>query len=336
MSDVSALVLSLGEDYTERALASVRDQTRPVAETVVVRGVSPFHRAFNSGLARVRTAFFVQVDADMILDATCVADLRLCVADHVGIVVGHLRDPLLGRLVGIKLFRTQCFERLQFRDTISFDTDFVGDMERQGWTTVYALKYAGESPAGLHVFGDHRPDYTPHYTFCKYVIEGARYRYRKAGGGIRHLFWLLQSSRHPLATTATVAAAHGIFLKDERDLLQPYPRDGEAEFLQEFLAGSGMASGADAHPEDLAQGDVRTGFKRAYALGTRLRQAHAGAAFQAWLDRLRSQHGVAPWVASVGLCHGLFTEQYTDAAADEDFATLVALLPPRSLAMGRP
>ena len=336
MSDVSALVLSIGEAYTERALASVRVQTLRVADTVVVRGVSPFHRAFNSGLARLRTPFFVQVDADMILDAACVADLRACVADRVGIVVGHLRDPLLGRLVGIKLFRTRCFERLQFRDTISFDTDFVGDMERQGWTTVYALKYVGESPAGWHVLGDHRPDYTPHYTFCKYVIEGARYRYRKAGGGIRHLFQLLQSSRHPLATTATVAAAHGIFLKDEHDLLQPYPRDAESELLQKFLSGTGTVLGADAHPEDLTQGDFRVGFKRAYALAIRLRRARAGAAFQSWLEHVRSQRGVAPWLATVGLCHGLFAEQYSEAAADADFTTLLELLPPQPPAIGRP
>src|SRR5262245_15536075 len=119
ISDVTALVLSLGEDYTERAIASVRRQSLPPAEIIVVRGISPFHRAFNSAVPRVRTEFFIQVDADMILDSTCIADLRRCISDKVGIVLGHLRDPLLGRVVGIKLFRKQCFDRVKLRDSLS-------------------------------------------------------------------------------------------------------------------------------------------------------------------------------------------------------------------------
>src|SRR5262249_15375726 len=131
-NDVTALVLSIGEAYTERAIASVRRQTRPAADIVVVRGIHPFHRALNEGARRVHTPFFVQVDADMVLDATCIADLRACIADGVGIVVGHLRDPLQRRTVGIKLFRTCCFEAVQFMDSLSPDTDFGAVLEARG------------------------------------------------------------------------------------------------------------------------------------------------------------------------------------------------------------
>ena len=62
MSDVTALVLSIGEDYTNRAMASVQRQTLRAAETIVVRGISPFYRALNDGAVRVRTPFFIQVD----------------------------------------------------------------------------------------------------------------------------------------------------------------------------------------------------------------------------------------------------------------------------------
>ena len=51
-------------------------QTLPVADTIVVRGVSPFHCALNAGAAQVRTPFFVQVDADMTFDDTCLEDVR--------------------------------------------------------------------------------------------------------------------------------------------------------------------------------------------------------------------------------------------------------------------
>ncbi|MGH7963152.1 MAG: hypothetical protein ACRERD_15195 [Candidatus Binatia bacterium] len=327
MSDVTALVLSLGEDYTDRAIASVRRQAFPAVETIVVRGISPFHHAFQSGVACVRTAFFIQVDADMILDSTCIKDLRDCVSDGVGIIVGHLRDPLLNRAVGIKLFRTQSCGRVRHRDSVSSETDFVGDIEREGWTTVYALQYSEASPARWHTFGEHCPDYNPHYTFCKFVRDGAKARYRKAGGGIRGLFRQLQTSAHSAATVAAIAAAHGIFVKERRDLHGPYTHSEESEFLERFLMAPKGAEAAPAIHGDLVQGDLRKGFKRSFELGIRLRRYSASTTFLTCLRQLHQQGDVASWVTLVGLCHGLFVDEYNDAEAEEAFALLRELLP---------
>ena len=73
--DVTALLLTVGEPYAERALASIQRQTMPAAAVIAVRDVIPFHRALNQGAAQICTPFFVQVDADMILDVSCFADL---------------------------------------------------------------------------------------------------------------------------------------------------------------------------------------------------------------------------------------------------------------------
>ena len=51
--DVTAVVLSVGEPYTERALASVQRQVPAAADVVIVRGTVPFHRALNAGAGRV-------------------------------------------------------------------------------------------------------------------------------------------------------------------------------------------------------------------------------------------------------------------------------------------
>jgi len=319
--------LSIGEDYTERAIASVQRQTLPAAEIIVVRGISPFYRALNSGAARVRTAFFIQVDADMILDDTCVEDFRSCVSDGVGIVVGHLRDPLLGRIVGIKLFRTQCFDRVQLYDSTSPETNFVRDILREGWTTVYALKYKEDSPAGLHVFGEHRPDYNPFYTFCKYVREGAKAWYRKAGGGLRGVFRQLQTSGHDAAMIATIAAAHGIFVREDRDLYGPFEQSEGFEFLERFLRSPQKGEDPPVVQGDLVQRDFRKGFKRSYELGIHLRQHYAPSAFMTCMRQLHQEGGIASWVALVGLCHGLFVDEYREAEAEEAFALLRDLLP---------
>src|SRR4030095_11559049 len=167
-------------------------------------------RALNEGAAQIRTPFFVQVDADMILDVDCFADLRGCIAERVGTVIGHLRDPLLGRVAGVKLFRTACFADARFADSISPDTDFENAIARSDWRTVYALKPANEPRLPSHVFGDHRPDYTPLYTFRKFQLQGARHRYRRAAAALRTLCRNLRASSHDAALFALVGTAHGI------------------------------------------------------------------------------------------------------------------------------
>jgi hypothetical protein len=142
MSDVTALLLTIGEPYTERALDSVRSQSLQCADLVVVdREVSPFHRAYNAGVRRVQSDFFVQVDADLILDPDCFAELRSCIHDTVGVVTGRLRDPLLGRIGAVRLMRTRCFDAGEMPDTVSPDTDFGATMEANGWRRLDALKW---------------------------------------------------------------------------------------------------------------------------------------------------------------------------------------------------
>lgn len=329
MSDVTAMVLSVGEETTERAIESVRRQTLAPAEIVVVRGISPWYRAFDEGAARVRTEFFVQVDADMVLDETCLANLRACISDGVGVVVGNLRDPLLGRVVGVKLFRTRCCDLVKHRDSTSPETEFIEDLHREGWTRISALKYAGGSPDARHAFGEHRPDYTPLYAFCKYVREGAKARYRMAGGGLRRRFRQLQASGHGAAIIATIASAHGIFVREARDLHGPPARSDDFERLERFLGARDGPADPTSIEDCLASGDLGAGFKRAYALGIRLHRRQAPTAFRETVERLGREDGIGAWVATVGLCHGLFADEYREADAEEAFALLAELLPKR-------
>jgi len=143
MSDVSAVVLSIGEPYTRRAVDSLASQTMPPEDVIVVEHVSPFCRAVNDGARRVRTPFFVQVDADMILDPGCIEVLRRHVRSDTGVVVGALRDSLAGQAIGVKLFRTECFQRLEMPDSISPDTDFGEMLPRHGWHVHHVAGNAG-------------------------------------------------------------------------------------------------------------------------------------------------------------------------------------------------
>jgi hypothetical protein len=307
VNDVSAVVLSLGEPTLARALASLSAQTYPLHEIILVDNVSPFSRAFNEGAGRVSTPFFVQVDADMTLDATCVQELRASMGAATGLAYGELRDPLMGQVVGIKMFRTECVRRSAFRDSISPDTDFRAAIRRAGWGVTYLGRPAAPSEAQPRTFGDHRPDYTPLYVFGKYLLEGRRYRYRGDRPG---LFWQierLEASTHALALCAQMALSHGFFLHTERDELKPFPNDPRAAWLAELLASDvGCNQALEELPPLHGPVRLRTVFRSFVRAGCALGLARAGATVRAVLADLSS--GGRRWptlVAKLALAHGV-------------------------------
>jgi hypothetical protein len=323
---VTAVVLTLGEVGTEDALASLRRQTLPPHEVVLVRGVSPFHQAVNSGARQVATPFFVQVDADMILDPDCLAELRRLVEEDSGIVVGQLRDALIGRVVGIKLFRTAPFREVLMADTISPDTDLGRALARGGWKTVYAGRPPQHDPEAWRTYGEHRPDYGPDYTYRKYLMEGRRYRYRRNPDGIRWHFGRLEASRHASAVIAQVALANGIFLESEQDLLGRLETDAAFAGLVGFLAAPG-----DAGPEATASlplaGSLQESFRGYYERGRSLFRAGAFASFDKLLGSLSGCHkSEAALVAKVGLCRGLLEPDREPRMLAADFRVLEEFL----------
>ena len=131
---VSAIVLSNGERSTDRARESLARQTLPLDEVIEVGPeIRPFHRAINFGFSRVSSDFVLQVDSDMVLDDDCLERLRGCMTDRAAMVAGLLRDPLLTRIMGIKLVRARCFRETQYTDSIATETDFSSGLERAGW-----------------------------------------------------------------------------------------------------------------------------------------------------------------------------------------------------------
>ena len=311
-SDVSAVVLTRNEPTTEAAIASLHRQSLKPCDIIVVRDVVPFHRALNVGAAQVKSRFFVQVDADMILNANCISRLRRGAMPGVGIVVGHLRDALIGRAVGIKLFRTACFHHSRFGDSISPDTDFVHAIATQGWRTRYIGRQRRKGGDVWRTFGEHKPDYTASYTYRKYLLEGQRYFYRHDIDGIRRHFSRLETSRHPAKQVAQIALAQGIFAQSLKDKLGLQPSDDEAarfaslehflkaedRALQQHSAVNGLGLESDAPPPELFSFYIR--------MGNVLFRSGDVDSFVTLIDLLNdTRHNDGAWIAKVALCKGL-------------------------------
>ena len=312
--EISAVVLSVGEPYAQRALDSLAAQTIPLRKVVLVENVSPFSRALNEGVRQVETPFFVQVNADMILDPRCVETLLDFAEDDAGIVVAELRDALAGTTVGVKLFRTACFQREGMRDSLAQDTDFVRRLERQGWRTVYVTSADGERPT----LGEHRPDYTAAYAFRKHVVEGARLRHRAARHG---LFWrmgVLEVSSHPMALLAQLALGHGFFFRSDRDELRPSAEDPRARWLAALLAGEGQCDDPPLLPLD-RYARLRDVFDRFLAAGQSLGRANAGATVRQVFGGLAgARRNWRALVAKVALGHGLLMNDEDRRRLEQD------------------
>jgi hypothetical protein len=326
-SDVSAVILTMGEPSTARALASVAAQTAPVRDVVVIEGVSPFHRAINQGARRVQTPFFVQVDSDMILDPTCIAILRGRVAHDSGIVAAELRDPLEGQVVGIKLFRTECFRAGDMPDSIAQDMDFGRILARNGWQTHYVDTPGNDGVQPRPTVGEHRPDYTVPYTFRKMLIEGARLRHRAARHGLFSRMGTLEQSSHPLALMSQVALGHGFFLPLTRDELRPAPDDPRATWLARFLECDARTDVPVSALFPLTRHDrLRDVYHAFTRTGRALHRSGGGGTFrQIFADVQGSQRDWRALVAKVGLAHSVMAEREDGAAEDERaFARFIA------------
>ena len=318
-NDVSAVVLTLGEATTDDAIASITRQTSPPRRTIIVRDIVPFHKALNSGAAEVETAFFVQVDADMILDRQCIATLRSNVRKDVGIVCGQLRDALIGKLVGIKLFRTECFNIARFRDLISPDTDFSNDIAKAGWKMIYVGRDNGREVDQWHTLGEHRRDYTVNYTYQKFLMEGCRYRYRDKFGGFRGHLSRLAKSPHPSALIAQIGIARGIFLEPERDLLGRPHHEAEVRSLDQFLNSTELAPKSF---ELRSKASPYERFHHFYCLGVSLFRDNQIAAFRSLIGLLDELRDSLAWVSKIASCKGLFAQDIDENRIANDYAIL--------------
>lgn len=312
MRDVTAVILTIGEATTQRAIESVKSQSKQPYDIMVISHVSPFYRAMIQAIEKVRSPFFVQVDADMILDKWCFAELRKCMEPKVGLVVGHLRDPLVQRVVGIKMYRTASFQHITFKDSISPDTDVGKELMSHGWDTIYALNYSQPESRWWHCFGEHQPEYTPFYTFSKSLLEGKRYRYRGTVNAFMGHLGRLQKANTDIAIFAQVALAHGLFSTESGDELKPFASNDEWEHFESFIQSSPTFR--------LSLLSIFTSFVRGkfhpfeafYRLGVAIRDANARGTFFQIMKVLSHFHIHIVLIPMVALSHGVVSQQKDD------------------------
>lgn len=312
MRDVTAVILTIGEATTQRAIESVKSQSLPAYDIIVIDHVTPFHQAMNQAMKKVRSTFFVQVDADMVLDPDCFAQLRHRMDPQVGLVVGHLRDPLVQRVVGIKMYRTASLQYITFKDSISPDTEVEKELIAHGWDSIYALKYSGIESKWWHCFGEHQPEYTPFYTFSKSLLEGRRYRYRGRVKAFKGHLAQLQKGKADIAMIAQIALAHGVFSVESGDELKPFSPNDEWHHFESFIQSNPTSRlSLLSICSSLLRGKFHP-FEAFYRLGVSIRHGRALGTFLRIMKVLNLFHIQNTWVPIVALSHGVVSSHVND------------------------
>jgi len=188
-SEICAVILTVDPSHLlDACLRSVQFQSFPPVKIEIIRNVMPVCDARRDGLALVSTEYVVFVDDDMILDADCFKRLHELMLQNqcAGDVALPLDDPLVGKLMGVHMYRTHALRKIGFGHERELDELrwISRKMIEQGYSV---LDEAGAPPAGIH-----HPVYLPHEAYWKYVVRAHKSRlysdgYPKYREAITHL-----------------------------------------------------------------------------------------------------------------------------------------------------
>lgn len=150
-TEVTAFLLSCGEKSVESAREALYEQNMPIT-IKEIQNVAPMSAAFNEMLSRCETPYFVQVDADMILDRNAIKRLYdwIQASDPaVYMEFGQLLDVFLDMpIVGVKIYRHEIAAKFPYRNVAGCEMDQLNRAKAEGYKVIGHW----DCPAlGLHV-----------------------------------------------------------------------------------------------------------------------------------------------------------------------------------------
>lgn len=327
MSGITAIVLTTGEDTTVKAIDSLKKQTLVPDQIIVVEYISPFHKAINYGASRVQTKFFVQVDADMILNENCLESLMSCMDKKTGISIGYLEDEIAGMVNGVRLVRTDCFRKNNYGDSINPESRFIIDTLNDGWVVRYALncgtyKNGNKYPNSL---GYHKPSCSPLYTYSRYFFLGGKLNHRK--DLIYLKLWIdnLFNNDHEYSIFAKLGLSNGLFFcYENHDIHTPdlYRNDTEDyNIVKKFLATDDYIESGKIDMGIVPGSSGEDTFRRFYELGSSISKIGSKKSLIDYLKLLRSCGHENSWMARIAMCRGIISSNPCDEL-DNDLKTV--------------
>jgi hypothetical protein len=152
---------------------SVENQTLRPSVIETVSNVTPVSKAEQTGLDRVKTEFYVSVDADMVLDRTYFERLYFIMRQNPRCAQAacYVTDPILGKVMaGGRMYRSKAVREIGFHP-------FEGARDHDRYMDAKLRSVGYETSLESWVAGQHHPVYLPHEAFWKFRINAEKARY---------------------------------------------------------------------------------------------------------------------------------------------------------------
>lgn len=169
LDDLTVYIISAGEETYEECLASLERQGFSF-KIDFINGVYPMSRAFQTMADRCTTKYFMQVDADMILEPSAVKRLYEGAREtgfFTAIIYGQLYEEGFGVGGSVRLWKKHLFRLFSFRDRRTVDRDFYRRIRLFGFRK---RKVEG-------ILGIHRPRYSVFSDYLKTKSDIEKWRF---------------------------------------------------------------------------------------------------------------------------------------------------------------
>lgn len=171
LDDLTIYVISTGEDTLEKSLRALHAQDCSF-KIEHITDVFPMSRAFQEMPHRCRTPYFVQVDADMILEPFAVRTLYEAARKSgffTAMIFGQLYEEGFGFGGSVRLWKKLLFKYFSFRDCRTVDRDLFKRMRLVGFKRKNVEK----------VLGIHQPRHSEFSGYLKAKSDIEKWRYLK-------------------------------------------------------------------------------------------------------------------------------------------------------------
>lgn len=173
LDDLTAYIVSTGEETYHECLDALKAQGCSF-RIEHIRGVHPMSMAFQSMPDKCVTKYFLQVDADMVLNPFAVKELYEA-AERTGfftaVIYGQLYEEGFGVGGSVRLWKRHLFKYFSFRDRRTVDRDLYRRIR------LFGFRRKKVSP----ILGIHRPRHSVFSDYLKAKSDVEKWRYLQRG-----------------------------------------------------------------------------------------------------------------------------------------------------------
>jgi len=225
--DLTVFVISSGEPDYQACMNAINEQNCQFA-LKEIKNISPMNLAFQKMLDECETPFYIQVDADMILKSSAVAEMYEAMQadefplsnkevskDKVAFLTFLLRDVHLGiNIYGVKIYNHSIMKYYPYMTSYSCEVDQMKRLKADGYVSInVSPKLSAMTTDDPIIMGLHSPTWTPERIFIRYkrlLQKYRRFEYRWLEKLPPLFLKLLKEENDPIEQWAFMGAIAGL------------------------------------------------------------------------------------------------------------------------------